>query len=145
MSRDADDRGSVLILGIGLVAACVLAVVVLADASAAFLQRQQLLALADAAALAGAQALDLDSYYAEGASAATGLDVACVPGRVRAHLARSRAASAVDGLAVDRVVSDGQQVVVSLSAPLRLPFLSGAFAARVVAEARARLAYRGAG
>jgi hypothetical protein len=124
---------------------CLLAIVVLVDASATFLQRQQLLALADAAALAGAQAIDLDAYYAGGASAATDLDPGQVPVRVRTQLARSRAATAVTGLAVDRISSDGGQVLVALSAPLRLPFLSGVFDARVVAEGRAQLAYRGAG
>jgi uncharacterized membrane protein len=140
-----DDRGSVLLLGIGVVTICLLAIVVLVDASATFLQRQQLLALADAAALAGAQAIDLDAYYAGGASAATELDPGQVPVRVRRQLARSRAATTVTGLAVDRISSDGGQVLVALSAPLRLPFLSTVFDARVVAEGRAQLAYRGAG
>jgi uncharacterized membrane protein len=145
MNRASDDRGSVLILGVGLIAVVLLAVAVLVDASAAFVQRQQLFALADAAALAGAQALDLDAYYAEGASAATQLDVGSVPGRVRAHLTRSRAAETVSGLTIDRISSDGRQVVVVMSAPLRLPFLSGLTDARVAVEARSQLAYLGSG
>lgn len=145
MKRVSDDRGSVLILGVGLIAVVLLAVAVLADASVAFLQRQQLFALADAAALAGAQAIDLEAYYADGASAATRLDAVAVPGRVRAHLERSRAADAIDGLVVDHITSDGQQVVVALSAPLRLPFLLGLDGSRVAVEARSQLAYRGSG
>jgi uncharacterized membrane protein len=144
-SNARDDRGSVLLLGIGVVTICLLAIVVLVDASATFLQRQQLLALADAAALAGAQAIDLDAYYAGGASAATALDAGQVPVRVRTQLGRSRAATTVAGLAVDRISSDGGQVLVALSAPLQLPFLSSVFDARVVAEGRAQLAYRGIG
>lgn len=136
-----DDRGSVLILGIAWVAVCLLAVAVLVDASAAFLQRRQLVALADAAALAGAQAIDLDAYYADGASAATRLEPALVPARVREQLARAGAES-IEGLALDAVSSDGWQVRVQLSAPLRLPFLSAAFDGRVVAESHARLALR---
>ncbi len=145
MNRASDDRGSVLILGVGLIAVVLLAVAVLADASVAFLQRQQLFALADAAALAGAQAIDLDAYYADGASAATRLDAVAVPGRVRAHLERSRAADAIDGLVVDHITSDGQRVVVALSAPLLLPFLPGFADARVAVEARSQLAYLGSG
>jgi uncharacterized membrane protein len=95
LRRVTDERGSILITGAGLIAVCLLAVAVLVDASSAFVQRQQLFALADAAALAGAQAIDLDAYYAEGASAATRLDIGAVPGRVRAHLTRARAAEAV--------------------------------------------------
>ena len=145
MTPKDDDRGSVLLLGIGLVAVCLLAVVVLVDASAAFLQRQQLFALADTAALAGAQAIDLEAYYDNGASAATRLDVAAVPSRVRAHLSRSAASRSIDGLSLDGIRSDGRQVEVSLSSPLRLPFLSELFPGRLRAESQARLAYRDVG
>ena len=140
------DRGSVLILGVGAVAVCLLAAVVLIDASAAFLQRRTLVSLADAAALAGAQGIDLDAYYADGASAATRLDGRVVPARVRGFLA---AATPVDGLRLEGVSTDGQLVRVVLSAPLRVPFLSDALArmgvGRVVAESYARLAYAPSG
>ena len=134
----SDDRGSVLILGVGLTAVCLLAFVVMVDASSAFLQRRQLLALADAAALAAAQSIDLPAYYEEGASAATRLDVAGLPRRVHAHVARSQ----IEGATVDRVESDGRLVLIAMSSPLRLPFLSGLFADRVRVESRAQLAYR---
>lgn len=136
--RCADDRGSVLLLGVGLVAVCLLAVVVIVDASAAFLQRRELTALADAAALAGAQGIDLAAYYADGASVATRLDPVAVPRRVRAFLEGS---DPVRGMRIERVVADGVSVEVVLRAPLRLPFLSGQFDGDVVAVSRARLAY----
>ena len=134
-----DDRGSVLLLGVAWVVVCLLAVVVLVDASAAFLQRRQLVALADGAALAGAQAIDLDAYYADGASSATRLEPGLVPVRVRSHLARA-GADGVDGLTLEAVSSDGREVRVRLSAPLRLPFLASVFDGRVVAQSHARLA-----
>jgi hypothetical protein len=133
-----------MLLGIGLATVCVLALCVLVDASAAFLQRRALVAMADAAALAGAQSIDLAQYYAEGASRATRLDVAAVPVRVRTFLARSDAAS-IDGLTIDAVSSDGRAVTVALSAPLRLPFLSAAVAGRVTAQSQAQLSYRAGG
>jgi hypothetical protein len=136
--RLSDDRGSVLLLGVGLTAVCLLAFVVLVDASAAFLQRRQLLAAADAAALAGAQSIDLPSYYESGASAATRLDVGGVPRRVRAHLA----AAGIPGLTLDAVQSDGDEVLVRLSRPLELPFLATVLADRIRVESRAQLAYR---
>lgn len=139
MMPGSDDRGSVLLLGVGLTAVCLLAFVVMVDASAAFLQRRQLLAVADAAALAAAQSIDLPAYYAEGATALTRLDVAGLPRRVRAHVAR---AGGPDGLTVDLVESDGRRVVVALSSPLRLPFLSSLVADRIRVESRAQLAYR---
>jgi len=144
--RAGPDRGSVLPLGIGLAACCVLAGVVSVDVGAAFLQRQQLLALADAAALAGAQAIDLDAYYAQGASAATALDPSAVPVLVRRHLRAARAAEAAPGLVVEQLASDRDDVRVVLSAPLRLPVWPGlaqsVLGERVVVESRAQLAYR---
>jgi hypothetical protein len=137
-----DDRGSVLLLGIGMVMVCVLAIAVLADASAAFLQRQQLMAVADAAALAAAQAIDLPAYYEQGATPSTSLRPDAVPARVEAYLGRSRAASVIDGLRVERAWSDGRQVLVALSCPLHLPFLPGLLSSTVNVESWAQLAYR---
>jgi uncharacterized membrane protein len=134
-----DDRGSVLILGVGLTAICLLAFVVMVDASAAFLQRRQLLAVADAAALAAAQSIDLTAYYEEGATSATRLDVGGLPRRVRAYVGRS---GVPDGSTVDLVQSDGRAVLVQMSAPLRLPFLSGLAIDRIRVESGAQLAYR---
>ena len=119
-------------------AVCLLALVVLVDASAAFLQRRELVSLADAAALAGAQAIDIDAYYEHGASSATRLEPRLVPVRVRGHLDRAGAAS-IDGLVVEEVSSDGTGVRVRLSTPFRLPFLAGLVDSRVVAESWARL------
>ena len=121
-----------------------LALIVGIDASAAFLQRRSLVALADASALAGAQGIDLDSYYRQGASGATSLDEGSVAARVTGFVAQ---ADAIEGLRLERVVTDGRSVTVRLSAPLRLPFLSAIdpshrIADPVMVEARALLAYR---
>lgn len=137
-----DDRGSVLLLGIGLVAVCLLAIATLVDASAAFLQRQQLQAVADAAALAAAQSVDLPAYYENGASPATRLAPSAVPARVDGYLERSWGASGIDGLRVDRAWSDGEQVLVALSCPIRLPFLPHLLGGTVSVESWAQLAYR---
>jgi uncharacterized membrane protein len=143
LRRARNDRGSVLLLGIGLVVVCVLGITALVDVSAAFLQRQHLLAVADAAAIAGAQAIDLPAYYAEGASATTRLDTGAVTAAVAGHLARAGARTALPGLVVSRVWSDGSQVVVGLACPLRLPFLSGLFGGTINVESWAQLGYRG--
>ena len=138
----ADERGSVLLLGVGFVIVCLLAIAVVTDASAAFLQRRSLMSLADAAAIAGAQAIDQDAYYADGASVGTRLN----PGLVRAaalrHLARTSASTAIPGLHVDGISSDGVRVVVALSSPLRLPFFGSIFAEMAQVQVAARLDYR---
>jgi hypothetical protein len=140
-----NDEGSVLLLGVGLVVMCLLAVTALIDVSAAFLQRQQLMAVADAAAIAGAQAIDLPAYYANGASAATILDPAAVDAAVERHLGRAGARATIPGLVVSRVWSDGQQVVVDMRCPISLPFLSGLFGGEVSVESWAQLGYRATG
>ena len=146
------DEGSVLVLGLGAVVVCLLALVVGVDASSAFLQRRSLVALADACAIAGAQGIDLGTYYREGASASTGLDPRAVAQRVTSFLAAAQSprdgradSSGVEGLRLERVWMDDRTVVVRLSAPLRLPFLSALGDRAVTVESRARLAYRAAG
>ena len=135
------DGGSVLLLGVGLMAACGLAVTVLVDVSSALLQRQRLMALADGAALAGAQAIDVASYYAEGASHSTRLDPSKVAVAVRDHLELSGGHSIV-GLHTERVAADGGSVTVALNAPLQLPFFDDLLPQDIRVESTARLGYR---
>ena len=137
-----DDRGSVLILGAGLVVVCLLALAVLADVSTALLQRHRLQALADGAALAGAQAIDLSAYYSSGASTATRLDPRRVAAAARRNLDGSTSGGRIDGLVLERIWSDGVDVVVALRAPVALPFLAELFAGDIRVESSARLAYR---
>ena len=140
--RRADDRGSVLLLTVGLVLVALLAIAVAVDVSAAFLQRRGLAATADAAALAGAQVVDLDAYYARGRRAGDPipLDRGAVRGAVLAHLRSAGAWADHPGLVVEAVTSDGETVTVRLRAPLRTPFAGVGGRGDVRAEAAARLA-----
>jgi Flp pilus assembly protein TadG len=137
--RLADDRGSVLLLGICWIVVCLLALAVMTDVTAAFLQRRQLMAIADAAALAGAQAIDLDAYYAQGAQTGTRLTPAQVVAASRSHALTT---GDVPGMSVDSIVSDGVTVRVALSAPLRLPFFDSLRDETVRVAATARQDYR---
>ena len=136
-----DERGSVLILGIGMIVVGLLAVTVSVDVSAAFLQRRALMSIGDSAALAGAQSIDLDSYYANGASIGTRLSPATVSDAVRRHLSLARGTSE---LTVEGITTDGVTVRVQLSEPLELPFLGALHSERVRIESSARLDYRSA-
>jgi hypothetical protein len=140
----SSDEGSVLVLAVGLVAILLLGIVVLVDGTAAFLQHRALLSIADSAALAGAQAIDLDAYYREGASAATTVDPVAVPSRV-STLVRRFGSELPPGLVIEEVSSDGQRVRVVLSAPLRLPFRNDWSEIRLTAVSEAELAYRESG
>ena len=140
--RIHDDRGSAMLLGIGLVAVCLLALALCIDGSVALVQRQALLSTADAAAIAGAQGIDLDEYYAHGATAATRLNPPAVVRLARQHLIGS---TTPPGMSVERVWSDGTEVVVRLRAPLLLPFLPFLppfVPDHLTVESRAQLQYR---
>lgn len=139
MSEDKD-RGSVMILAIGLIGICLLAVGVVVDAAAVFTERRTLQAAADSVALAGAQAIDLRSYYDRGAAG----DIALQPTLVRDAVERQ--ARRLDGGAhVESVSVIGGVVRVRMSGSVRPPF-SGWFTPggrrTLEVEAAATLSYR---
>jgi hypothetical protein len=143
-TEGVSDVGSVMLLGIILVAVSVLALVVVVDVSAMFIQRRNLAAIADASVLAGAQAIDLDAYYATGASESTDLEPALVARVVRANVAAVITTDGLRGVRVEGVESDGESVRVHLSAPVTVPFLGAILGERAEVTASARLGYRAA-
>jgi uncharacterized membrane protein len=121
--RRRDDAGQTTILIIGLAVVLLMAIGVVVDASAAYLQRQGLDSVADGAALAGADAgsRDLPALYADG-----------VGDRQRLVQSRAQARAAVaDFLRTARATYPGltarvgftadNEVVVEVHAPLELP------------------------
>lgn len=143
MKRLRSDQGSVLILSLGLIVVCVLAVGVVVDASALFLARRSLQAQADSAALAGAQAIDVEAYYQRGAASGVRLE----PTRVRSAVERFVRRSSAD-VRLRSVALADDIVVVRLQGLVRPPFSgwltrSGSYDLEV--EAGATLSYRVAG
>lgn len=135
-----DDRGSVLILSIGFIVVCVIAVAVVVDASTVFLARRALQAHADSAALAGAQAIDIGEYYAHGASPRIRLDPNAVGGAVQSHVRVSGG-----GARLEAVSLRDQEVLVRMSDTVRPPFsgwLTPAGRHTLTVEAAATLTYR---
>ncbi|MFA7323694.1 MAG: pilus assembly protein TadG-related protein [Candidatus Nanopelagicales bacterium] len=139
---NARERGSILVLGIGLMGVCLLAVAVVTDTTSAFLQRRHLYSLADSAALAAVQVVDLPSYYASGASAGTRLQPSSVVAKAKQHIREAQALTPIEGLEVDGVSSDGITARVDLSAPVRLPFLGALRSDLIRVSSTARLDYR---
>lgn len=133
------ERGSIMVLTLGFIVICVLAVAVVVDASSVFLQRRSLQAAVDAAALAGAQAIDLDDYYVRGAAQGIRLDPVAVNTAVRDYLART------EGVRFESVRIEGGEVVVRARSRVRPPFsgwLTPSGAHTLTAEAGATLVYR---
>jgi uncharacterized membrane protein len=122
MTRRRDEHGQVTLLIIGFASILLMAIVVVIDASAAYLQRQGLDNLADGAALYGAD-LGSAGVYEEGlAEVRLSQREAAVQAAVRDYLARSGAARTHPGIVVGvRVDPSGRSVTVRLEAPLDLP------------------------
>lgn len=121
-----DERGQSAVLIVGLASFLLLAIVVVVDASAAFLQRQGLDTVADGAALAGADAgsRNLDSIYGSGVGSQPRLEQAEALARaaVEDYLDRTGARSHYPGLSYDVGFDPtDNSVVVQVRAPLELP------------------------
>ena len=122
MSPRRNEQGSVTLLIIGFACILLMAIVVVIDASSAYLQRQGLDNLADGAALYGAD-LGSTDVYADGVDAARlGQEEAAVEAAVRDYLARAGAGRRFPGIDVGvRVDPVGRSVTVLLRAPIALP------------------------
>ncbi len=121
--RLRDDDGSILLLAVFYGFLSLVLILMVVAATSLYLERKRLFTVADAAALAGAEAFDL-------------AEVVLASGRPRAVLRSSDVAAAVDGylaglpatsrvVTVERAVSvDGRSATVSLSSLWRPPVLS---------------------
>ena len=134
-----DERGSIMVLTLGFIVVCVIAVAVIVDISTVFLQRRALQAAVDSAALAGAQAIDLEDYYDRGAAEGVRIDPAA------ARSAVSRQIRSVSQVRLEAVRIEGGEVIVRASTLVTPPFsgwLTPGGAHTLVAEAGATLQYR---
>lgn len=136
-----DDRGSVLLLGLGFMGVVLMALSVAVDASLAFVQRSIVQARADAAVLAGVQAIDIDSYYAHGATPGTALIPHDARSRTFQHLERANRSSVIDGLEIVAVTATHSSVEAVLRVPVRTAFWP--IDASISVRAQARLDYVG--
>lgn len=140
MNRRPRDEGSILVLSLGFIVICILTLAVVVDASTVFLARRALQSQADAAALAGAQAIDLGAYYADGASSRIRLNGAGVRAAVERHVRLDPGDARLTAISLrDDVVE------VTMTDRVRPPFsgwLTPSGAHTLVVEAGAVLRYR---
>lgn len=137
--RRADDRGTVLLLVVGLAAVAIGLVITVSDVTALYLGRRAVAAAADATAIAGAQGADLAAIYAGRATTDLPLSTTAVRAAVTKFVADAGLSASLHGFRVDSVTSDVRSVRVVVSAEVRLPFvgLVHGSAVRVSAAARA--------
>jgi Flp pilus assembly protein TadG len=114
------ETGSItpLVVGFAFLVAVLVAVVV--DASAAYLRRQGLNSVADAAALAATDGLQGDRVYTHGLDDLAEIDAAAARGYVEDYLRTSGVLVEYPGLGWT-VSTSATTVVVHLAAPLDLP------------------------
>ena len=119
-ARRSDERGQTAVLIIGFTLVLAMMVVVVVDASAAFLRRQALNTLADGAALAAADGIEGERVYTSGLEDRAAVDPAAARELVEAYLASVGAGRRYPGL-THTVETDGERVVVRIATPLDLP------------------------
>ncbi len=142
-----EESGQIMLLSLGFGVLALALVLVVAAASSVYLERKQLLALADGAAADAADAIDYRLYYSTDDSR-DGLPLSdqSVLESVEGYLERSPAAGSFDGLWIvsDTGTDDGRTARVSLAAvarPAVVPWVlvpwSDGFEIRVTSTARA--------
>jgi len=131
-----DERGQTALLIIGFLVVVAMTVVVVVDASAAYLRRQALNTLADGAALAAVDGVREDQVYADGLGSAVVVDPGAAAQRVDAYLGSVGAGARYPGLR-HSVRADEDRVVVRVVAPLDLPFAVPGVASRTEVTATA--------
>lgn len=114
------ESGSVAPLLIGFVLVIGMLVAVVVDVSAAYLRRESLDALADAAALSATEALAGEQIYEEGLQESAPLDRATAARLVAAYLDRTGSEGRFPGLTWT-VRTSARTVLVVVEAPLSLP------------------------
>lgn len=121
------ESGQIMMLSLAYALIALALILVIASASAVHIERKQLLALADAAALDAADAIDLEVFYGGGAAepGSVPLTDSTVRAAVVRHVATSPSAAGLVGVAVAAPTGtpDGATAQVTLRAVARPPFV----------------------
>jgi hypothetical protein len=123
------------VLALGILGAILMLVSV---GAGTYVADQRLQKLTDSAALAGAEAIDLEMYSAHGAGSAAPINSQEAQARIMEVLGRAPEADAV---ALEDFSVSGADVHVSLSMPLDLELVGTTFDLELHAESHARLVY----
>jgi hypothetical protein len=118
--RPQDEAGQTTLLIIGFFVIAVMLIAVVVDASAAFLRRQSLDAVADGAALAAADGVAGDQVYNGGLGHLAQIDPAAAASAVERYLADSGAYAHFPGLHY-QISAENTSVTVMVTSPLDLP------------------------
>jgi uncharacterized membrane protein len=122
-TRTAREEGSVLVLTLGFAVVIMLFVGVVVDASKLFLTRRALASVADGAALAAAQDVDVGAVYRGTAGGSLPISAPRAVADVTRYVAEAAAQTGLTDLHVLAVQVDGTGVTVSLGGRAMLPLV----------------------
>lgn len=123
-NRAARDDGSTLILTVFFAGLALTVILMVVAATSLYLERKRLFTVADGAALAGAEAFDLQAVQVEDGAVRVILDSDAVETSVVGHL-EALPPDTMSDLAVEQARSiDGRSATVTLSATWRPPLVS---------------------
>jgi hypothetical protein len=116
------DDGSILLFGIGLAVAALMIVTAAVNVASLWTTRNILDGVADGAALAAAQAIDVNAVYRNGLGSSLTLSDPIARDRVSKYLQVSGVRSQLSGFSVRAVVVSGRAVTVTVQASPIMPF-----------------------
>jgi Putative Flp pilus-assembly TadE/G-like len=120
--RLADERGSVLTLGIGLSIAALMVVTLSVNVTSVWVARHSLDSVADGCALAAAQAIDVQAIYQHGVTGRIPLDQSLARQDVSKYLAKANVRAQFTDFRVRSIRVTHSQVRVEVEALSPLPF-----------------------
>ena len=116
------EEGSILLFGIGLSITGLLIATISINVSSLWVTRNVLDGIADGAALAAAQAVDVDAIYQDGLGANLRLNENSARAKVNQYVSAANVRSQVDQFSVRSVVISGTAVKVTVQAKPRTAF-----------------------
>ena len=133
------ERGSVMVLGLGLAVAALMVITLAVNVSSVWIARHSLDSVADGCALAAAQAVDVEVIYRDGVTSRIPLNQTLARQYVASYLAKGNVRSQFTNFTVRsvRVTRNQVRVEVQALAPLPFGYLIGSMRPVIVSAASA--------
>ena len=134
-----DERGSVMVLGLGLSIAALMVITLAVNVSSVWVARHALDSVADGCALAAAQAVDVQAIYQHGLTSRIPLDQSVARQKVASYLTKAHVRTQFSNFTVRsvRVTRNQVRVEVQALAPLPFGYLVGGMRPVIVSAASA--------
>lgn len=132
-----DDKGSILVLGVGLSIVALVLMTTLVNVSTLWIARNTLDSVADGAALAAVQAVDTRSVYTNGLGSSLRLNGNQARAKAHAYVAKANGQGDVHNVRITAFQVSAQSVAVTVTSDVILPFGYLATSRTVSASSRA--------